>query len=47
MSTQVEQLMNEAMKNVKTMVDANTIVGDVITTPDGTLIIWCTPGSRW
>ena len=39
MSTQVEQLMNEAMKNVKTMVDANTIVGDVITTPDGTLII--------
>ena len=39
MSTQVEQLMNEAMKNIKAMVDANTIVGDVITTPDGTTII--------
>lgn len=39
MSTQIEQLMNEAMKNVKAMVDANTVVGDVITASDGTLII--------
>ena len=39
MSTPVEELMNEAMKNIRSMVDANTIVGDVITTPDGTTII--------
>ncbi len=39
MSTPIEQLMSEAMKNIKAMVDANTIVGDVITTPDGTTII--------
>ena len=39
MSTPIEQLMNEAMKNLKGMVDANTIVGDVITTPDGATII--------
>jgi sporulation protein YtfJ len=39
MSTNIENLMNEAMKNIKTMVDANTIVGDVITAPDGTIII--------
>ena len=39
MSTPIEQLMNEAMKNIKGMIDANTIVGDVITTPDGTTII--------
>ncbi len=39
MSTPIEQLMGEAMKNIKAMVDANTIVGDVITTPDGTTII--------
>ena len=39
MSTPIEQLMSEAMKNIKGMVDANTIVGDVITTPDGATII--------
>ena len=39
MSTPIEQLMSEAMKNIKAMVDANTIVGDVINTPDGTTII--------
>lgn len=39
MSTPIEQLMNEAMKNIKGMVDANTIIGDVITTPDGATII--------
>lgn len=39
MSTPIEQLMNEAMKNIKGMVDANTIIGDVISTPDGATII--------
>lgn len=39
MSTPIEQLINEAMKNIKTMIDANTVVGDVITAPDGTIII--------
>ena len=39
MSTPIEELMNEAMKNIRSMVNANTIVGDVITTPDGTTII--------
>ncbi|MBQ7901828.1 MAG: GerW family sporulation protein [Clostridia bacterium] len=39
MSTPIEELMNEAMKNIRSMVDANTIVGEVITTPDGTTII--------
>ena len=39
MATPIEDLMNEAMKNIKGMVDANTIVGDVISTADGTTII--------
>ena len=39
MSTPIEELMNEAMKNIRAMVDANTIVGDVITTPDGRTIV--------
>lgn len=39
MSTPLESLMNESLKNIKGLVDANTIVGDVITTPDGTTII--------
>ena len=39
MSTPIEGLMNEALGNLKQMIDVNTIVGDVITTPDGTTII--------
>lgn len=39
MSTPIEQLMNEALKNIKGMVDANNIIGDVITTPDGATIV--------
>lgn len=39
MATPIEELMNEAMKNIKGMVDANTIVGDVISTADGTTVI--------
>ncbi len=39
MATQIEGLMNEALGNLKQMIDVNTIVGDVITTPDGATII--------
>ena len=39
MATPIEGLMNEALGNLKQMIDVNTIVGDVITTPDGATII--------
>lgn len=39
MATPIEGLMSEALGNLKQMIDVNTIVGDVITTPDGTTII--------
>ena len=39
MSTPVEELMNEAMKNIRSMVDANTVIGNPINTPQGTTII--------
>lgn len=35
----IEGLMETAMRNIKAMVDVNTIVGDAVTTPDGTVII--------
>jgi len=35
----IEGLMDTAMSNIKAMVDVNTIVGDSVTTPDGTVII--------
>ena len=35
----IQGLMETAMSNIKMMVDVNTIVGDPITTPDGTVII--------
>lgn len=35
----IEGLVSEAMKNIKGMVDVNTIIGDVVTTADGTTII--------
>lgn len=39
MDNPIEGLVSEAMKNIKGMVDVNTIIGDVVTTPDGTTII--------
>ena len=39
MTTPIEGLMNEALGNLKQMIDVNTIVGDAITTPDGTTVI--------
>ena len=38
-ATPIEGLMNETLGNLKHMIDVNTIVGDAVTTPDGTTII--------
>lgn len=35
----IQGLMDTAMSNIKSMIDVNTIVGDPVTTPDGTVII--------
>ena len=35
----IEGLMTTAMENIKDMVDVNTIVGDAVQAPDGTVII--------
>lgn len=35
----IEGLMSEAMDHIKKLVDVNTIVGNPVTTPDGTTII--------
>lgn len=35
----IQGLMSTAMESIKNMVDVNTIVGDPVTAPDGTLII--------
>ncbi|HEX3033208.1 MAG TPA: GerW family sporulation protein [Bacillota bacterium] len=35
----IEVLMKTAMESIKQMVDVNTIVGDPVETPDGTVII--------
>lgn len=35
----IQSLMKTAMENIKEMVDVNTIVGDPVESPDGTIII--------
>jgi len=35
----IQGLMKTAMESIKDMVDVNTIVGDAVETPDGTIII--------
>ena len=35
----IEGLMDTVMSNIKSMVDVNTVVGDAVTTPDGTIVI--------
>ncbi len=35
----IQSLMKTAMENIKEMVDVNTIVGDAVESPDGTIII--------
>ena len=39
MNHPIEALMKTAMESIKEMVDVNTIVGDAVETPDGTVII--------
>ena len=39
MSDKVNNLMDVTMEKIKNMVDVNTVVGDPITTPDGTTVI--------
>jgi len=38
-NTKLENVMETSLKNVKSMLDANTVIGDPITTPDGTVIL--------
>lgn len=35
----IQDLMNGTMEKIKSMIDANTVVGTPITTPDGTTVI--------
>lgn len=35
----IENLMKTAMESIKQMIDVNTVVGDPVETPDGTVII--------
>ena len=35
----INSVMNSAMENLKQMVEVDTIIGDAITSPDGTVII--------
>ena len=37
----IEGLMKTAMESIKDMVDVNTILGDPVETPDGSVIIPC------
>ena len=39
MSEHISGLPDNSMKNLKTLVDADTVIGNPITTPDGTMII--------
>ena len=39
MSDKLENMMNSSIQKIKEMVSADTIIGDPITTPDGTTII--------
>ncbi|MEE1492534.1 MAG: sporulation protein YtfJ, partial [Massilioclostridium sp.] len=39
MSHPIEGMLGTSMGKIREMVDVNTIIGDPITTPDGTVII--------
>ena len=39
MDSKVKGLMGDSFENLRTLIDVNTIIGDPITTPDGTTII--------
>jgi Uncharacterized conserved protein len=35
----IESLMRSTMENIRNMIDVNTIIGDAITAPDGSVMI--------
>lgn len=35
----IQNLMMTAMSSIENMIDVNKIIGDIVTTPDGTVII--------
>ena len=39
MSNPISQMLDSSMENIRKMVDANTVVGNPITTPDGTTVL--------
>ena len=39
MSNSIEGILGVSMEKIREMVDVNTIIGDAITSPDGTTII--------
>lgn len=39
MSNPINEVMSTAMSNIKEMVDVNTVIGDAVQTPDGSVII--------
>ncbi|MBP3313444.1 MAG: GerW family sporulation protein [Oscillospiraceae bacterium] len=39
MANPLGQMMDSSMENIRKLVDANTVVGDPITTPDGTTVV--------
>ena len=39
MSNPISQLLDSSLENIRKMVDANTVVGNPITTPDGTTVL--------
>ena len=44
---QVNNLLGVTMEKIKQMVDVNTVIGDPVTTPDGTTVIPVVPGELW
>ena len=43
----IQGLMTAAMENLKEMVDVNTIIGDPVETPDGSVILTVSKGRFW
>lgn len=39
MTNPISQLLDASLESIRKMVDANTVVGDPITTPDGTTVL--------
>ena len=39
MSNPVSDMMSEAVKSIKGLIDVNTVIGEPITVPDGTILI--------